>query len=50
MVDAANYEAPTLDFGSYPSNEPASGGYAAEHGGDEFNDFEEDEMTRRIRE
>lgn len=34
-----------LDFGSYPSAEPQ-----VEPNDNEFDDFEEDEMTKRIRE
>lgn len=34
-----------MDFGSYPSAEPQS-----EPNDNEFDDFEEDEMTKRIRE
>lgn len=34
-------------MGSYPSNQ---GGYSYENNENEFNDFEEDEMTRKIRE
>jgi hypothetical protein len=38
-------EEPALDFGSYPSAEPQ-----ADPNDNEFDDFEEDEMTKRIRE
>ena len=39
-----------LDFNSYPSSEPVAMNYQMDAGDNEFNDFEEDEMTRRIRE
>ena len=37
-------EQPAFDFGSYPSAEPQ-----ADPNDNEFDDFEEDEMTKRIR-
>jgi hypothetical protein len=39
----------TLDFGAYGSSQNAFTGVTAEVA-DDFNDFEEDEMTKRIRE
>lgn len=44
-VEKESSEQPNLDFGSYPSAEPQS-----EPNDNEFDDFEEDEMTKRIRE
>lgn len=41
---------PAFDFSSYPSAEPTGANYGAQGGDNEFNDFEEDEMTKRIRE
>lgn len=49
--EAASTEAATLDFSAaYASSGPPGGFPAVDDGDNDFDDFEEDEMTKRIRE
>ena len=50
MTDLENNEGLAYDFSSYPSADPPVISYNAEPADNEFNDFEEDEMTKKIRE
>lgn len=45
-----NIAVPAYDFSSYPSTQPTGGEFPSDANDNDFNDFEEDEMTRRIRE
>ena len=51
IIDQESSQGVGFDFSSYPSssNAPVSV-YNTESADNEFNDFEEDEMTKRIRE
>ena len=51
MRESASTEAGTLDFSAAYASSGMQGGFpAVDDGENDFDDFEEDEMTKRIRE
>jgi hypothetical protein len=50
ITHLANTQPPTFDFSAYSANEQSTAFNAELAPENDFNDFEEDEMTKRIRE